>query len=171
MKELLKRKYMQNIIAVAGAILLTVIIELCFHMKQLTLSSSDKGNRDIALDNCTTENIDRRDDGNLLIHKDESATISFDVNGYVDRLAISYETEGVLVQSLLVNYVNMYGVTETKIIEDVNPVYLDETVVNIREQVESVTLVVEEHENDITIKSVSIRNACVIYWIRVAFFL
>ena len=170
MKELLKRKYMQNIIAVAGAILLTVIIELCFHMKQLTLSSSDKGNRDIALDNCTTENIDRRDDGNLLIHKDESATISFDVNGYVDRLAISYETEGVLVQSLLVNYINMYGVTETKIIEDVNPVYLDETVVNIREQVESVTLVVEEHENDITIKSVSIRNACVINWIRVAFF-
>ena len=170
MKELLKRKYIQNIIAVAGAILLTVIIELCFHMKQLTLSPSDKGNREIALDNCTTENTHRRDDGNLLIHKDESATISFDVNGYVDRLAISYETEGVLVQSILVNYVNMYGVTETKIIDDVNPVYLDETVVNIRENVESVTLVVEEHENDITIKSVSVRNTCVINWIRVAFF-
>ena len=170
MKELLKKKYIQNIIAVAGAILLTVIIELCFQMKLLTLSSSEKGNKEITLAGCTTENVEVGDDGNLLIRKDESATISFDVNGYVDRLAISYDTEGVFVNSLIVNYVNRYGKTEAMIIEDVNPVYLNETIVNIRREVESISLLVDKHEYDIAINAVSVRNVCVINWIRVSFF-
>lgn len=170
MKELIKKKYVQTIVAVVGAILLTVIVELFFQIKLLTLSSSEKGVREISMAECKTENIDMRDDGNLLLNKGESATISFDVNGYVDRLAISYETEGYFVCDIVINFINTYGKVETMILEDVNPVYLSESVVNIRKEIESVSIFVGIHENDIVIKSVSVRNVNVINWIRVAFF-
>ena len=170
MMKLFKKKYMQTIIAVVGVILLTAIIELCFQIKLLTLPSSEKGNLEIGMDGCITENIERQSDGTRLLSTGECATISFDVNCYVDRLAISYDTEGYFVCDLTIDYANMYGKTATMTITDVNPVYLSETVVNIGKTVQKISINIKEHTEDITFNSISVRNVNVINWIRVTFF-
>lgn len=57
------------------------------------------------------------------------------MNGYVDRIVIGYDTDTTYSQTLMVDYRNIYNMSEVKVIDDSNPVYLDETVVNIRKYV------------------------------------
>ncbi len=170
MKEFLKKKYAQNIVAAAGVILLTIIIELLFNIKLLTLEGREKGVRSIELYDCTTENLTQERDGAFLLKKGEKAAISFDVNGYADRLAVKYDTEGTFSCTLSVKYVNIYGNTETVAIEDINPVYLNESVINIKKNVESVTISINECDYDLTIEALSVRNTVIFNPLRMLFF-
>ena len=49
----------------------------------------------------------------------------------MDRIVIGYDTDTTYSQTLMVDYRNIYNMSEVKVINDSNPVYLDETVVKI----------------------------------------
>lgn len=168
--KLFQKKYFQTLIAVVGAFVLAMIIELLFQFKLLTLNKADKGNHYISLNECTT--LDDFDDSNgtLSLKAGESGTISFAVNRYVDRLVVSYDTKGTLTEKIIVTYKNMYGKEETKEIVDVNPVYIKDSVINIKKNVVKVDIQISEQPYDISINSLTVRNVNVINWIRVMFF-
>ena len=170
MKDFFKKRYVKLALVVIFALLLALIIELGFQFKLLTLEDSRKGNKGIDISECKTSNITINDNGTLSLKAGESGTISFDVYGYVDRLMVSYDTEGTFSEKLIVDYQNMYGKSENKEIMDVNPVYIKDSIVNIRKDVNRITLQIEEYPNDVTISAITIRNVKFINWIRVFYF-
>lgn len=87
----------------------------------------------------------------------------------MDRIVIGYDTDTTYSQTLMVDYRNIYNMSEVKVINDSNPVYLDETVVNIRKYVNKITLNIPELSDDVTIKYISVRNTAQLNWLRVAF--
>lgn len=142
--------------------------ELMFNVKVLGLKGEEKGVRQIGFDKCTATNLQKTGEGYVL-KKGSEGNFTFEVNGYVDRIVIGYDTDTTYSQTLMVDYRNIYNMSEVKVINDSNPVYLDETVVNIRKYVNKITLNIPELSDDVTIKYISVRNTAQLNWLRVAF--
>lgn len=171
MKDFFKKRYIRLLLVIFVAVVLAFIVELGFQFKVINLNQSRKGNIKVDISDCKTSDLDKNDNGTLSLKAGESGTISFAVNGYVDRLVVSYDSKGVFTENVTVEYRNMYGKSETKEISDVNPVYLNESVINIRKNVYNITLKISDNPYDITIKGITVRNVAVINWIRVFYFI
>ncbi len=148
------------VILVAVSVLLALLIELFFNIKTLSLDASDKGIRSIEPDALTTENITRDSDGALLCDG-ESAAITFNVDGYVDRIIVDYEKDGYFSQSISAEYINAYGEKETKEYDDRAPMWLKSSSHNIRQYVDNITLKLNNDDGSLKITGIRIDNrAC-----------
>lgn len=169
MKKIFSKKYIQVVTVIILSFIIAFFAELMFNVKVLGLKGGEKGVRQIGFDKCTATNLQKTGEGYVL-KKGSEGNFTFEVNGYVDRIVIGYDTDTTYSQTLMVDYRNIYNMSEVKVINDSNPVYLDETVVNIRKYVNKITLNIPELSDDVTIKYISVRNTAQLNWLRVAFF-
>lgn len=166
MKVLFKKRYVRVVATVLAAILISLLAEMFFNIKVLSLKPSQKGILPVELSQCTTEHISMTDEA---FYIKRGGSICFEVNGYVDRLSVAYESDEAYIQNLKIKYKNRFGREQIKEIKDVNPVYLKETVINIKKYVYEIAIEIPKDYEELRINSISIKNTAVFNHIRVIY--
>lgn len=142
------------VIVIAAALALTV--ELFYNIKRLTDSDAG-GRKELSLSNVGGENIEIQNNGTLLV-KEGGASITFDVNTYVNVLGISYTGNSeAFTQNIIVTYTNYAGKEEKETLADSAPLWLNCSTHNIRKNVKKITLEIPA-EKSFTVKGLFIDN-------------
>lgn len=145
------------VILVAVSVVLALLIELFFNITMLTLDTSSKGVSNVGLDTVITDNMTIDSNGTLLCNQ-ESGTITFNVDKYVNQLVVDYEKDGYFSQTISVEYINSYGVSENCLYDDRAPQWLNSSSHNIRHYVDNITLTLNNDDGTLRITGIRIDN-------------
>ena len=145
------------VILAAVSVVLALLIELFFNIKLMTLDDSYKGIHDVELGSVVTDNVVINGDGALTCDK-EGAVISFDVSGYVNQLVVDYEKEDFFSQTIIVEYINSYGVAENEELSDMAPKWLQSSSHNIGRYVNKITIIPNNEDETLKITGIKIDN-------------
>lgn len=146
----LNKNLYKVLLVIAVAFVATALVELICNIKLLTLSPEEKG----------TNSYDY-----ILSDNEEGEVVAYTsyIDGYVDKLVIEYTNTTPVYLDIEVEYYNRFGREETKVITDKNPMYLHSSIVNIKENVISVSIIPLEETtaelgNDVVLTNISVKN-------------
>ncbi len=149
-KSEIKSKIYKILIVIAVALVATALVELISNIKLFSIPSAQKGT------NSYDYIISYGEDG-------EIAAYTTYVDGYVNKLVLEYTNTTPVYLDIEVKYYNRFGREETKLISDKNPLYLHSSVVNVNEDVISISVIPCEETtaglgNDVVITDISVKN-------------
>lgn len=163
------RTVQKFIIVVVGALCLSLLLELGYNLKVMTLDGDEKGNTGIDLSELKLDNMEY-DNGTLKC--DEGiGSFTYDIDSYVDKLEFSYDKTNDLQAVVTVKYYNTFNVLVTKTIQDHNPGFISNSVINIREDVKSVTITFSNDTGDLKINSLGYKNGFHFNYLRFGFWI
>ena len=181
------KKYLIRIVIVATiSIVASLIVELFANIKLITMSSGEKGVKNIAY---TTKVFDKSDvvegkpeEGLEYRSNDEydayngESCYYIEPDRYVSKLEIEYSNESAAYFDIVVQYENRFGYLESCVIKDANPIYISRSTVNVNKNAKGIWIIpvdnnTPELENDVEIMSVAVRNVAAFNYFRFIFVL
>lgn len=151
------------------ALFLSLLLELGYNLKVMTLDSADKGRTNVELSKMRLDNM--KYDNSTLVCNEGIGSLTYDVDSYVDKLMFSYDKTYDLQAVVTVKYYNTFNMLVTKTIQDHNPGFIHNSVINIRENVKSVTITFSNDTGDLKINSMEYKNAFHFNYLRFGFWM
>lgn len=186
MSDTKTRKLIQVAIAVGIALAVALLVELVCNFKLFTIPATDKGTHALTLTAKTFDSdmiVEGKPEEDLVYRsKPEYETYNgktayyADVNSYVNKLDITYKGTSAVYFDIIVLYKNMFGYTESRVVKDANPIYMDESVAGIGEYAYGIYIIpvdnsTPERENVVEVYSANVLNYAVFNHFRFLFVL
>lgn len=141
MDIILKRNKLDIKKIIIGFLLILVTVfgfELFENRNVIFLSSNQKGIIELTPSSQKYGEIENGE----YISSDEKCEVVWDINSYVNKFEFDYEYGGLLDSNIVVGYFNSFGNVEEKSYGDLNSVFLNKNIVNIRESVKYIKVII-----------------------------